>query len=229
MAASSPEASAMRRKSSEIPSLRSIAAEAPRRSRRKTPSASLGCGRRWRSPCPTRFPLEAESRAAEPSGDVDGIAGAGAIAPQCAAARNGPADHDIARRFGRARQVAAGQRDAATCAPGATIRIKAIDPAPVRARAGGERKQAEARHATHGGDIAQSARQRLVAQRFGRVRIVMEMHVFHQQIGGEQQVFPRAPRAVNSAIVADAQHQAAPRWQLRPAADGFQDVGLAAA
>ncbi len=154
--------------------------------------------------------------------------GAGTIAPQRGASRDGATDHDIARRLGRARQIAARQRRARRARQAQQSVIEAIHPAPVRARSGGERKQAKARHASHGGDIAQSARQRLVAERFGRMRVVTKMHVFHQQIGGEKEVFARAPRTVDRAIVADSQRQAASHRQLRPAADGFQDFRLAA-
>jgi hypothetical protein len=36
------------------------------------------------------------------------------------------------------------------------------------------------------------------------MRAVAEVNVFEQQIGSEQQVFPRAARPVNRAVVADA-------------------------
>jgi hypothetical protein len=54
-----------------------------------------------------------------------------------------------------------------------------------------------------------------------------EMHVFHQQIGGKQEIFPRAPRPEDGAIVADAHYQAASQGQAHPAADGFQDGSFA--
>jgi hypothetical protein len=33
------------------------------------------------------------------------------------------------------------------------------------------------------------------------------MHVLDQQVGGEQEIFAAAARAVDGAVVADAQHQ----------------------
>ena len=67
-----------------------------------------------------------------------------------------------------------------------------------------------------------------MAESFGRMRAVVEMDVLHQQIGGEQEIFPRTPRAEYSAIVSDTLHQAGFHGQARPAADGIQDDGLAA-
>src|SRR6185369_10685014 len=100
---------------------------------------------------------KAEGGGAEEAGDVDGIAGTGTVAAERLAAGNGAGDDDIEHGFFGMGEVAAEERALVAAGEREESAIEAIEPAGVRPRCEGEREEAEARLATHGGDVAQAA------------------------------------------------------------------------
>jgi hypothetical protein len=144
---------------------------------------------------------------AERSGNVDGIARARPIAAQRAVSRDGAADDDIADGLGGVREIPAGQRRFFAAREAQQAGVEPLDPARVGPIRGCQRHQAEARLATHGGDVAQAAGEAFPADIARRLRGGPKMHVLDQHVGGKEQILAAAARAVDGAIVADSQHQ----------------------
>ena len=230
MCASRPEASASRRKSIDSPSLKSMAADArpapaercpagasardaggeptPRPSPLRDPEPSHPAVRRHRSRRqPWRRPAAARDPAAPPR------------RPRCRTLSSPRGRRAPDRRLPGARPP---------CGPEEQPIVEALHPGLAGSLAQGQGKQAKAGHASHRRNVAQPARQRLVAHRFRRVRATPEMHVLEQQIGGKEQILRRPARAVYGAIVGDTQHQSAPTGPRRAPADFVQNVDLAA-
>jgi len=61
------------------------------------------------------------------------------------------------------------------------------------------------------------------------VRGAPEVRVLKQHVGGDQQVFGRAARAEDGAIVADSQRNGAAERREKPLAEAFQELQLAGA
>jgi hypothetical protein len=106
--------------------------------------------------------------------------------------------------------------------------IETVDPAIESGGRDRERHQAEARLATHRGDVAQPARQRLVSDILGPVGRGPKMHAFEQQVRGEEQVVARAGRAVDGAVIADPEDQLTARRKLHAAPDALDERNFAA-
>src|SRR5437763_94031 len=103
---------------------------------------------------------EAQRRAAEGAGNVDGIARTSAVAPQRRSARRSAAHHDVASERLAMPQIATREWDVLAIGQLEQTAIEAIDPARVRPSRQRQREQTESRLAAHRRDIAQTARQR---------------------------------------------------------------------
>ena len=111
-------------------------------------------------------------------------------------------------------EVAAGQRRAALRAPAAAIPGRTRHPAARRSMAPAPAKPGRSaarrpwrRYRSARAPAPSSPRPRRVCV------CAAEVRAFNQQVGGEQQVFARAARAIDGAIVADPHHQPAARRQ----------------
>jgi hypothetical protein len=85
---------------------------------------------------------------------------------------------------------------------------EAADPLLIRPFRESHGEQTEARFGSHGGDIAQSAREGFVADLSRGVGFAAKMHVFDQHVSGEDEFLGPAARTINGAIVADAKSHA---------------------
>jgi hypothetical protein len=166
-------------------------------------------------------------RTAEPAGDIDQVAGAGAIAPQGCSAGHGSANHDVTGEDLPSAQVAARQWSSRSVGKAQQATVEAIDPSRSDAPGQGEGEQAEARLPAHGGDIAQSAGEGFVTDRFGAVRVQPEMNVFNQQVSGEQEIVAGAAGPEDAAIVTDSEDQAGAARESDAAAELVQNILLA--
>ena len=170
-------------------------------------------------PSGSAAPGQSRGRSAERARNVNGVARAGAIAAQGRPTRDRAAHHDIADQLRRVPEISAGERHAFAVCERQQAVVEPPRPAVIRPRGQSQGEQTETRRPAHRGDIAQAAGQRLPAAIGGAVGFAPEMHVFHQQIRGEQQILARAARAEDGAIVADAEDHAGAGGKTRPAAD----------
>src|ERR1051326_199162 len=143
--------------------------------------------------------------AAECTRDVDGIAGARAVAAKRLVAGDGAADHYVAHELIRMGEVAAGERRVGLVCEFEQTGEKLVHPLFVGPTRQCERHQAETRSRTHGGDIAETARECAPWNRPGGL---FKMHTLHKQICREHKVLTRS-RAIDRAIVPNTQYQVA--------------------
>jgi hypothetical protein len=166
------------------------------------------------------FPLfgcKSQRRTAQRPRHIDFIAGARSITPQGSTPWNRSTDCDIANQ-----PFAMGE--IATCQHRARFTRQLQDPIekttdlPVgQPGRTAQRHEAKTGNATHGGDIAETAREGFSAQFEGFVRPAMKVDVFHDQIRGEEQIFDGASGPVDGAVVTDAEND----WRTGRYRGGF--------
>ena len=171
--------------------------------------------------------LQAKSRSAQFATDVNGVAGAGAISAQALAARRGSAYYDVAGGLGGTAQVAACERVLFARGEAKQPTIEAVEPAFIVPWSEGERHQAKARFAAHGGDVAEATREGFPSDVAGGVGVTPEVDVLDQQVGGEEQVLGSAARVKDCAIVADAEGEAGGEGVRNVRADPVDEFHLA--
>ena len=209
MSAASPDATQRRRRSSESPSLRSIAAVAWTRVRRNRPEREPGLGTGMPFPGGAASGGESERRSAQLAGDVDRIARPRAVAAESGPTRNGAADDDVARELAGVPEIAADQWGAFAAGEPEQAAVEGVDPARNRVHGASARDSRQKRGSPPIAAISLRPR----ASAFhpisaGPVRGAAEVDVLDEKVGGEEQIFGGAPRTENGAIVADSQDHA---------------------
>ncbi len=143
-------------------------------------------------------------RATEFSADEDAVAGPGAGAQHRLAFGRG-ADHDDVGEdsVGRFRGVAAGESDAEFLRQTDQAAGEASDPGLGQIARQGQGKEGRDRFSAHGGDVAQSARQAAVADRFRRMPVAAEVDAFQREVGRDQG-FSSRQQAQHGAVVSNS-------------------------
>src|SRR5271157_5849405 len=131
-------------------------------------------------------------RSAQFSADENTIARACAGAQHSLPSGRSANDDNIRKNaVGRFRRIAARQRDAVFFRQTEQATNEASHPGLGQVARQGKRKKGRNRLTTHGGNIAQTAGQTPVADRFRRMPVATEMNAFQREVGGDQRVVSR--------------------------------------
>ena len=138
------------------------------------------------------------------------MAGNRAGAQEGSAAGNGADEHDVGHGEGGFGQIAAGKGGFIRPGEGEEAVEEALKPGGPAAGGGGElARQTQGKEggygtSTHGGQVAEAARQGAVANRFGRMPVELEVAAGDGEVGGDGEFLAR-PWTDESTVVAYAQ------------------------
>jgi hypothetical protein len=142
---------------------------------------------------------------AELAGDVEDVSGASGRAEQSLAAGNGAGEDDVGEdvRAGAAGEIASGKRNAELATEGEEAGEEIVGPGSGECRRKSEGEEGGERLSAHGGEVAESARERAMAGGGGGMPVAAKVNSLERKVGRHDEVVVGG-RAEDGGVVPDA-------------------------